>query len=35
VVDADEGRRSRGREHFRAYRESGLEPATHAMGNDP
>jgi DNA polymerase-3 subunit chi len=35
VVDSDAGRRTRGRERFRAYRERGLEPATHAMGNDP
>jgi len=34
VVDADDGRRSRGRERFRAYRERGLEPATHEMGSE-
>ncbi len=34
VVDADNGRRSLGRERFRAYRERGLEPATHEMGSE-
>jgi DNA polymerase-3 subunit chi len=34
VVDADASRRSRGRERYRAYREQGLEPQTHDMGND-
>jgi DNA polymerase IIIc chi subunit len=32
VVDADAGRRARGRERFRAWRERGLEPKTHEMG---
>ena len=31
VVDADDGRRDRGRERFRAYRERGIAPATHEM----
>ena len=31
VIDADAGRRSKGRERFRAYREQGLEPQTHDM----
>jgi DNA polymerase-3 subunit chi len=35
VIDADAGRRQQGRERFRAYRERGLEPATHEMGSDP
>lgn len=34
VVDADSGRRSLGRERYRAYRERGLEPATHEMGSE-
>lgn len=34
VIDADNGRRRRGRERFRAYRERGLEPATHEMGGE-
>jgi DNA polymerase III subunit chi len=34
VIDADALRRSRGRERYRAYREAGLEPQTHDMGND-
>jgi len=34
VVDADAGRRQRGRERFRAYRERGIEPATHDMRNE-
>ena len=34
VIDADALRRSRGRERYRAYREQGLEPQTHDMGND-
>ena len=34
VVDSDTGRRQRGRERFRAYRERGLEPATHEMRSD-
>lgn len=35
VIDSDEGRRSRGRERFRAYRERGLAPATHDMKGEP
>jgi DNA polymerase III subunit chi len=35
VVDSDAGRRTRGRERFRAYRERGLSPATHEMGSEP
>lgn len=35
VVDADGGRRSLGRERYRAYRERGLEPATHEMRGEP
>jgi DNA polymerase-3 subunit chi len=35
VVDADAGRRQRGRERFRAYRERGIEPATHEMRSEP
>lgn len=35
VVDSDAGRRQRGRERFRAYRERGIEPATHEMRNEP
>jgi DNA polymerase-3 subunit chi len=35
VVDADAGRRAQGRERYRAYRERGLEPNTHDMGNEP
>jgi DNA polymerase-3 subunit chi len=31
IIDADPGRRQRGRERFRTYRERGLEPATHEM----
>jgi DNA polymerase III subunit chi len=34
VVDSDAGRRQRGRERFRAYRERGIEPATHEMRNE-
>lgn len=34
VIDADEGRRSRGRERFRSYREQGLEPQTHDMKDE-
>jgi DNA polymerase-3 subunit chi len=34
VVDSDAARRSKGRERYRAYRERGLEPATHEMGSD-
>ncbi len=35
VVDADDGRRDRGRERFRAYRERGIAPATHEMRGEP
>jgi DNA polymerase-3 subunit chi len=35
VVDSDAGRRQRGRERFRAYRERGIEPATHEMRSVP
>lgn len=35
VVDADAGRRQGGRERYRAYRERGLTPATHEMGDGP
>jgi DNA polymerase-3 subunit chi len=35
VIDAETGRRRQGRERFRAYRERGLEPSTHEMGNEP
>jgi DNA polymerase III subunit chi len=31
VVDADAGRRQRGRERFRTYRDRGVDPATHEM----
>jgi DNA polymerase-3 subunit chi len=34
VVDAEAARRQRGRERFRAYRERGIEPATHEMRNE-
>ncbi|HKX99017.1 MAG TPA: DNA polymerase III subunit chi [Steroidobacteraceae bacterium] len=34
VVDADAARRTKGRERFRAYRERGLEPKTHDMGDE-
>jgi len=35
IVDADGGRRNLGRERFRAYRERGLEPATHEIRGEP
>jgi DNA polymerase-3 subunit chi len=36
VIDADEERRRSGRTRFRAYRERGVEPATHTIGGgDP
>jgi len=35
VVDADAVRRTKGRDRFRAYRDRGLEPKTHDMGNEP
>lgn len=34
VVDADDKRRKLGRERFRFYREQGIEPQTHEMGDD-
>lgn len=34
VVDADSGRRQRGRERFRFYRERGIEPETHEMRSE-
>ncbi len=34
VVDADEECRRLGRERFRYYREQGIEPQTHEMGDD-
>ncbi len=35
VVDADAARRMKGRERFRAYRDHGLEPKSHDMGDEP
>ena len=35
VVDADAVRRTKGRDRFRVYRDRGLEPKTHDMGNEP
>jgi DNA polymerase-3 subunit chi len=32
IIDADEERRRLGRARFRAYRERGVEPATHTIG---
>ena len=34
VVDSDAGRRQRGRERYRAYRDRGIEPATHEMRSE-
>jgi DNA polymerase III subunit chi len=34
IVDSDAGRRAQGRDRFRAYRERGLEPATHEMRSE-
>ena len=34
VIDADEARRRLGRERFRYYREQGIEPQTHEIGDD-
>ena len=34
VVDADDERRRLGRDRFRFYREQGIEPQTHDLGND-
>lgn len=31
IIDGDDGRRRAGRARFRAYRERGLEPTTHAV----
>ena len=31
IIDGDEGRRRAGRLRFKAYRELGVEPATHAL----
>jgi DNA polymerase-3 subunit chi len=33
LVDADETRRQQGRERFRAYRERGIMPETHNLGD--
>jgi DNA polymerase-3 subunit chi len=35
VVDGDAERRRLGRERFRAWRERGIEPATHEMRSEP
>lgn len=32
IIDADDARRSLGRERFRAYRERGIKPETHSLG---
>jgi DNA polymerase III subunit chi len=34
VIDADDRRRRLGRERFRFYREQGIEPQTHEMGEN-
>lgn len=34
VIDADDQRRRLGRERFRFYREQGIEPQTHDMGEN-
>ena len=34
VVDADDQRRRLGRDRFRFYRERGIEPQTHEIGDD-
>jgi DNA polymerase-3 subunit chi len=34
VVDADDQRRKSGRDRFRFYREQGMEPQMHKMGDD-
>jgi DNA polymerase III subunit chi len=34
VIDGDAARRGKGRARFRAYREQGLEPKTHAMKDE-
>jgi DNA polymerase-3 subunit chi len=33
VIDAEESRRRAGRERFRAYRERGIMPETHSLGD--
>jgi DNA polymerase III subunit chi len=33
VIDAEESRRRQGRERFRAYRERGIMPETHNLGD--
>jgi DNA polymerase-3 subunit chi len=33
VIDADDVRRRLGREHFRLYRDQGMQPETHEMGD--
>jgi DNA polymerase-3 subunit chi len=34
VVDSDDKRREQGRDRFRFYREQGIEPQTHQMGDN-
>ena len=34
IIDADDRRRKSGRDHFRFYREQGIEPQTHDIGDD-
>ncbi len=34
VIDAEAGRKQRGRERFRFYRERGITPATHEMRSE-
>jgi DNA polymerase-3 subunit chi len=34
VIDADQRRRRLGRDRFRFYREQGIEPRTHEIGDD-
>jgi DNA polymerase-3 subunit chi len=34
VVDADDSRRKAGRDRYRFYREQGIEPQTHEMGDN-
>ncbi len=34
VIDGDAGRRQAGRARFRTYKERGLQPASHNLGND-
>mgnify|MGYP002790281654 CR=1 FL=1 len=33
VIDGEERRRQQGRERFRAYRDLGIEPETHSLGD--